>query len=173
MLKRFALLVVFTSLSSGVAALEVSSIVSCKQEGEGWLCAAWRNGAIEVFRSEHYITKVEFATEVGPPLTDPAAMLPPADSAPGLAAPAIYTLQLLACNSGACRRQMDKIRSIPNAKVVEIKSQGKLWQVLIVGEYASQKSAQIAAAELMSRYQLRDKPWVRSLQSLHRREVAH
>ncbi len=197
-LRQTAVALLFGCPAISAWAVEVASIVACKQDGETWLCAALENDSVQVFRSDYYISKVEFRgmaePEVAPATVIPATTVPattvPAAAAPGLmTAPpktnlkpgmavtdtlpaAVYTLQLLACNAQGCRQQMQVLNQIPGSQIVEIKHQGKLWEVLIVGGYASKKTAQQAAAELIKRYRLRDKPWVRTVDSIRSRLVA-
>ncbi len=201
-LRQTAVALLFGCPAISAWAVEVASIVACKQDGETWLCAALENDSVQVFRSDYYISKVEFRGMAEPEVA-PAAVVPatvpattvPATTVPGTIAPglmtappktnlkpgmaltdrlpaAVYTLQLLACNAQVCRQQMQVLNQIPGSQVVEIKHQGKLWEVLIVGGYASKKTAQQAAAELIKRYRLRDKPWVRTVDSIRSRLVA-
>ncbi len=187
-LRQTAVALLFGCPAISAWAVEVASIVACKQDGETWLCAALENDSVQVFRSDYYISKVEFRgmaePEVAPATTVPATAAPGLMTAPpktnlkpGMAVTdtlpaAVYTLQLLACNAQGCRQQMQVLNQIPGSQIVEIKHQGKLWEVLIVGGYASKKTAQQAAAELIKRYQLRDKPWVRTVDSIRSRLVA-
>ncbi len=184
MLKRILIAVLLCLPVKAVWAVDVAGIVACKTEGETWLCAAYENEKIQVFRSEHYISKVVFkgateASEQALSAARPGAaekMAPGMEMPPGAGAedslPAgRYTLQLLACNAPLCRDRMKQLGSIPGGQIVEIRNQGKLWEVLLVGGYQTRKSAEQAAAGLIKRYRLRDKPWVRSVESIRSRLV--
>lgn len=152
-------------------AAEVASVTACKPDGEVWLCATWKDGRTAVYRSKTYISSVEFKSAV---TTDAIANASP-DSTVKMMDKTIhqasYTLQLLACNSEPCREGLKQLNQIPDSRIVEIKQNNALWQVLLVGNYRSIKTAQQAAAQLMTSYKLRDKPWVRSLASIERRLV--
>ncbi|HEY5717922.1 MAG TPA: hypothetical protein VIS52_05455, partial [Motiliproteus sp.] len=153
------------------SAAEVSSIVSCKRDGELWLCGAWRQGQVEVFRSETYITQVEFDAradaQLQAALTKPHSgrMVEANASAP------TYTLQLLACREPGCV-ESSGLMAIPASRKLEVKRNGQLWQLLAVGEYPSMKAAQQAAAKLILEFKLRDKPWVRTLDSVNNLRLA-
>ena len=155
-----------------VSAADVSSLTACKADGEVWLCASWKNNQMTVYRSQRYISEVEFAGELEPgaPLARIEGAKPGVNAEVG-AAQGSYTLQLLACNSEPCRQQLEQLKQIPGSHEVEIKNDNTLWQVLLVGRYGSIKSAQQAAGKLMTQYQLRDKPWVRTIASISRRQV--
>lgn len=154
-------------------ATDVASITACKPDGEIWICASWKDNRVAVFRSQHYLSGVEFSGEQ----ESSAIAVPLSDAASGVKSDALsaasgnYTLQLLACNSAPCDERLRQLKNINGSHEVEIKSDSKLWRVLLVGRYASIKSAQQAAAQLMSQYKLRDKPWVRTLDSITRRRV--
>ncbi|MEH6469909.1 MAG: hypothetical protein V7752_01550 [Halopseudomonas sp.] len=154
-------------------ATEVSSITACKPEGEVWLCASWKDNRMAVYRSQHYVAGVEFSGEV-----DAGSVLAPMTGArsginntSSVSGEGSYTLQLLACNSAPCLKRMEQLKKIPASQQVEIKNDNQLWQVLLVGRYGSIKTAQQAAGGLMTEYQLRDKPWVRTIDSITRRKV--
>lgn len=169
----FVLLLLFSATL--VNATEVASVTACKPEGETWICASWKDAKTAVFRSERYISRVEFKGA-----TDLAALIK-VDHADSSATPASrpdsqlengrYTLQLLACNSAPCIDRMRQLKAIPNSREVELADENSLWRVLLVGSYGSKKSAQKAAAALMGEYKLRDKPWIRTLESVERREL--
>jgi septal ring-binding cell division protein DamX len=159
-------------LSAAVQATEVASITACKPEGETWICASWKDNKTAVYRSDNYISRVEFkgATD------QPALVKVDHTQSPSTKGAAVkvskqgrYTLQLLACNSAPCGKRLEQLKSIPHSREVELTYDNSLWRVLLVGPYATIKSAQQAAAELMRDYQLRDKPWVRSVASVERR----
>ena len=115
-----------------VSAADVSSLTACKADGEVWLCASWKNNQMTVYRSQRYISEVEFAGEL-----EPGAPLARIEGAkPGVnaevsAAQGSYTLQLLACNSEPCRQQLEQLKQIPGSHEVEIKNDNTLWQVLL------------------------------------------
>ncbi|WP_210397588.1 hypothetical protein [Motiliproteus sediminis] len=153
-----------------VAAAEVSTIVSCKRDGEFWLCAGWRQGQVEVFRSETYITQVEFDAETQATLQAAIDGHAAGRTAEPMAAAPSYTLQLFACRSQACI-DASGLSQVPASRQVEIVRGGQHWYVLAVGEYPSVKRAQQAAAELMLTYKLREKPWIRTLDSLERQRL--
>ncbi len=158
-------------LSPALQAVEVASVTACKPDGEVWLCATWKDGRTGVYRSKNYISAVEFKGAVASdPMADasPESTVKMADKA---VSKSIYTLQLLACNAAPCREGLVQLQQIPDSRVVEIKQNNSLWQVLLVGHYPSIKTAQQAAAQLMSGYKLRDKPWVRTLDSIRRHQV--
>ena len=160
-------------LSPLLLAAEVSSVTACKPDGEIWLCATWKDGRTGVYRSKNYISSVEFKGAVEADSmanANPASTVKMADKA---TQKPNYTLQLLACNAGSCREGLKQLQQIPNSRMVELKQNNALWQVLLVGEYGSIKTAQQAAAELMETYKLRDKPWVRTLDSVSRRQVSN
>lgn len=166
--------VVFALLfTSGSWATDVASITACKPEGEIWICASWKDNRVAVYRSQHYLSGIEFGGE----LESAAIAVPLSAATSGIkgdslsAATGHYTLQLLACNSAPCDLRLQQLKMIPESREVEIKNDNSLWRVLLIGDYGSIKSAQQAAAELMSQYQLRDKPWVRTLDSIARRRV--
>jgi len=160
-------------LGSESWATDVASITACKPEGQVWICASWKDNRVAVYRSQHYLSGIEFSGEVG----STAIAVPMSDAASGVkgeafsAASGQYTLQLLACNSAPCDKRLQQLKQIPGSHEVEIKNDNSLWKVLLVGHYESIKSAQQAAAGLMGQYQLRDKPWVRTLDSITRRQV--
>lgn len=154
-----------------VTAAEVSTIVSCKRDGEFWLCAAWKQGQIEVFRSETYITQVEFDADTQVALQAALDGNSSGRTAEPLSSAPTYTLQLFACQSKACV-DASGLGKIPGSRQVEIARGGQHWFVLAVGEYPSVKAAQQAAAELMVSYKLREKPWIRTLDSLERQRLA-
>ncbi|MFT6917350.1 MAG: septal ring-binding cell division protein DamX [Motiliproteus sp.] len=177
--------------TSGAWATEVASISACKPEGEIWICATWKDNRVAVYRSQHYLSGIEFTGEVGS-VTQSASKATTlsttmsattmsatkrmsksavASDIQGEALAGRYTLQLLACHSAPCNRRLQRLKSIPESREVEIKNANALWRVLLVGRYNSIKTAQQAAAELMSEYKLRDKPWVRTLDSIARRRV--
>ncbi len=186
---KFAVAVSLSFLSSSLWAIEVASIVSCKPEGDRWLCAAYQNDQIHVFRSDFYQTKVEFK---GALVTDKA--MPSPATAPVMDAPinsagssvnstsasvsasiagdglpeGRYTVQLLACNAIQCKERIQRLQGIAGSQVVELKVQDRLMNVLIVGGYPNYKTAQKAAADLMTRYQIADKPWIRTIDSLRK-----
>ncbi|WP_207061425.1 SPOR domain-containing protein [Motiliproteus sp. SC1-56] len=155
-------------------AVEVASLVSCRADGEVWLCAAWREGRMEVFRSERYLSEVKFIDAPAPTPSSPGL-----DAVPSLAGEQLgegvprYTLQLYACQSMACLEKASDQLKIPGSRTLYIKDKGKLWQLLVAGEFSSTATAKAAAAELMSRYQLSEKPWVRSIESIRRRQVKY
>tara|TARA_R110001583_G_scaffold41606_3_gene132224 strand:+ start:4579 stop:5103 length:525 start_codon:yes stop_codon:yes gene_type:complete len=161
-------------LAPFVRATEVSSITACKPEGEIWICASWKDNRMAVYRSQHYLSGIEFAGEV----ESGSIKVPMRDAASGIKARSVnaasgdYTLQLLACNSAPCEKRLQQLMQIPSSYEVEIKNDNTLWKVLLVGQYRSIKSAQQAAAELIGQYKLRDKPWVRTLDSISRRRVS-
>lgn len=157
-------------------ATEVSSLTACKAEGEAWMCASWKDNRMSVFRSEHYISSVEFSgqtdadSDLKIPASDASSGIQPLAEPPALAE-GNYTLQLLACNTEPCRQRMKKLQQIPSSRTVEIRNDDQLWQVLLVGNFTTIKAAQQQAGELITRYGLRDKPWVRSMESIRRRLV--
>lgn len=160
-------------LSPLLFAAEVSSVTACKPDGEVWLCATWKDGRTGVYRSKNYISSVEFkgaVEEDSMANANPASTVKMADKATQKSS---YTLQLLACNAASCSDALKQLQQIPDSRVVELKQNNALWQVLLVGEYGSIKTAQQAAAELMGTYKLRDKPWVRTLDSVSRRRVGN
>lgn len=173
---RLALAALLGMFASVVLAVEVSSIVSCKPEGERWLCAAYQNDQIHVYRSDFYQTKVEFkgevATESGPtkpataPLTE-APVMSMTETNDGLPE-GRYTVQLLACTAIGCEQRIKGLQGISGSQVVELKVNDKLMKILIVGGYPSYKDAQRAAADLMTRYQIADKPWIRTIESVQK-----
>ncbi|OMH31836.1 hypothetical protein [Motiliproteus sp. MSK22-1] len=183
MVKRFVLAALLSIQVAATSAAEVASIVACKEDGEVWLCAAFENDTLQVFRSERYISKVEFkgiskaSVAIRVPVTPKKAMsaakaLPVATGASAGALPSgKYTLQLLACNAQVCRQRMNDLKIIPGSQVVEIINQGKLWDIVIVGGYPSKKAAQKAASALIKRYNLTDRPWARSIESIQSRLV--
>lgn len=77
-----------------------------------------------------------------------------------------YTIQLLACSALQCEERLQKLQAIPGSQVVEMKVQDRLLHALIVGGYSTYKEAQQAAGELITRYQLQEKPWIRTLDSV-------
>ena len=170
----FALLLL--GLSTRLLAGEVVSMISCLQKDEGWRCAEWSDGLINVFESETYQSKVEFTSMAAAPesLSKEYVQVKVQDQpvvpqrevsqqkAPQLVAPQ-YTLQLLACQSVVCLKQMEKIGSIPDSRIVDLKSQGKPWRVLLVGEYRTREEALKARGELRDQYRLKEMPWIRSL----------
>lgn len=170
---KFAFAVSLSLLSSSLLAVDVATIVSCKPEGEGWLCAAYQNDQIHVFRSDFYQTKVEFkgsfsADEPSAPATAPVIDAPiktMESSGDGLPE-GRYTVQLLACNALKCMERIQRLQGIPGSQFVEQKIEDRLMNVLIVGGYPSYKAAQRAAADLMTQYQIADKPWIRTIDSL-------
>ncbi|MEH6650737.1 MAG: hypothetical protein V7707_11990 [Motiliproteus sp.] len=167
------LLVVTMLLSPLMLAAEVSSVTACKPDGEVWLCATWKDGRTGVYRSKSYISSVEFKGAVEADSianASPESTVKMTDQATHAAN---YTLQLLACNADTCRDTLQQLQQIPDSRVVELKQNNSLWQVLLVGHYGSIKTAQQAAAELMETYKLRDKPWVRTLDSVSRRQVSN
>jgi len=167
------LLALLVSLGGSVhaAETEVSTIVSCKRDGEFWLCGSWHRGQVEVFRSETYITQVEFEGESDARLQAAIASGSSGRMAEAKASAPTYTLQLLACRAVACVESTGLL-AIPGSHSVEIRRNGQHWYVLAVGEYASVKAAQQAAAQLMVDYQLKDKPWIRTLDSLNKQRLA-
>ncbi len=183
MLKRIVVAVLFLFPVAPVWSVEVAAIVACKEDGETWLCAAYEDDKLQVFRSERYISKVEFSGEIGKPTSPavnmlgrkskpiPAKMMSSVKAASKSLPGGKYTLQLLACNAPICRKRMAALEAIPDSQAVEIKHQGKLWEVLIVGGYASTKAAQQAAAMLIKRHGLKDKPWVRTVESIRSRMI--
>ncbi len=152
-------------------ATEVASITACKPDAEVWVCATWKDNQTAVYRSEHYISGVEFsgAVELGS-VSQSALPVVAVDSKPR-SANGGYTLQLLACNGSSCLQRLQQLKQIPDSREVEIKQNNALWQLLLVGQYRSIKTAQQAAARLMTQYRLRDKPWVRTLDSVTRRQL--
>lgn len=166
---------------------DILTLIACKPEGQRWLCGAYQNRQLQTFYSDHNITKVEFrgdlsadnAYEELPPSTSrstasaPSKTVEPgkkmADAAAG--GEPRFTLQLLACKSDVCRRRMDDLKRVPGSYVVAIKQEGALWDVLIHGGFATSKAAKRRAGELMLEYQLSEKPWVRSMQSIAARRV--
>ncbi len=152
-------------LAPGAWATEVASITACKPEGEVWICARWKNNQVMIYRSQHYLSGIEFSGELA------AAASSGMQGEVFGVAPEEYTLQLLACNNAPCDERLQQLKVIPGSREVEIQNDNRLWRVLLVGRYGSIKSAQQAAAGLMSQYQLRDKPWVRTLDSIARRRV--
>ncbi|MCW8883809.1 MAG: hypothetical protein OQK12_00980 [Motiliproteus sp.] len=187
MLRRLLVAVLLICPMAKAWSVDVASIVACKADGETWLCAAYEDDSLQVFRSNHYISKVEFRGERGQkgsstmgqshsrsynsksvtPALPKEKMVSSVDRLPN----AKYTLQLLACNAPVCRKRMANLAQIPGSQTVEIKNQGKLWEVLIVGGYGTPKTAQQAAANLISKHRLKDKPWVRTTESLRSRLV--
>lgn len=176
---RFAAVISLTLFSGWLWAVEVSSIVSCKADGETWLCAAYENEQLQVFRSEYYQTKVEFKGEFGqqsavkPPATapvNPAPVSAISSSAPKAVLPqGVYTIQLLACKALRCQQRIeDGLKTIPDSQRVELRSDNGLMQVLIVGGYPTQKKAKQVAGDLITRYNLSEKPWIRTLDSVSR-----
>lgn len=159
-------------LSVAVQATEVASITACKPEGETWVCASWKDNKTAVYRSDNYISRIEFKGA-----TDQPALIkvdhPETKAAKGtttkVSKDGRYTLQLLACNTAPCGQRLQQLKTIPNSREVELAYDNSLWRVLLVGPYQTIKSAQQAAAELMRDYKLRDKPWVRSVASVERR----
>ncbi|MEH6812680.1 MAG: SPOR domain-containing protein [Motiliproteus sp.] len=185
MLKRIVLAVLLLCPVTSAWSVDVIGIVACKQDGETWLCGAYENDKLKTFRSERYISKVEFSGAIAKPL-DSALIMPKKSSAPVPASMMTsehsssdalprekYTLQLLACNTPACRKRLAAMNSISGSQVVEIKNQGKLWDVLIVGGYPSTKAAQQAAADLIKRHGLKAKPWVRTVESIRSRLITN
>lgn len=169
-----ALLVLPLVFSAAVVeATEVASITACKPEGEAWICASWKDDKTAVYRSENYISRVEFKGDTDQPAlfkvdhleTDASSTSMPAQQRQD----GRYTLQLLACNSRPCFKRLQQLKTIPNSREVELAYDNSLWRVLLVGRYGSIKSAQQSAAALMGEYKLRDKPWVRTLASVERR----
>lgn len=175
MMKRMLALLIPVLWASSASAVEVSSIVSCRADGEVWLCAAWREGRVEVFRSEQYLSEVVFRDPPTASRPSPGVGQTPSLKAPdlGTAVEPRYTLQLYACSSMACMEELAGGPKIPGSRLVYIKGDDGLWQVLIAGEFNSRKAAQTAAGELMARYGLHDRPWVRSLESIRRRQVRY
>lgn len=179
---RFTFAVVLSCFSAVLWAVEVSSIVSCKAEGEGWLCAAYQNDKIHVFRSDFYQTKVEFKgalsvdKSMDPPVTAPVVdalvKVMNAPSEDGLPE-GRYTVQLLACSALKCSERIQRLQGIPGSQVVEQKVQDRLMTVLVVGGYGSYKEAQRAAADIMTRYQIADKPWIRTVDSLRNNLISN
>ncbi|WP_114695951.1 hypothetical protein [Motiliproteus coralliicola] len=173
---RFVCLIAGLFVAPLLSATEVASLTACKAEAEAWICASWKDNRMSVFRSEHYISALEFS---GQTEADSSIKLPAANAGSGIRSvaepPALaegrYTLQLLACNAEPCRKRMSKLQQIPDSRVVEIRNDDQLWQVLLVGEFGTIKSAQRQGGELITRYGLRDKPWVRSMESIKRRQV--
>ena len=185
-LRKWLLLpALLVSIAPAAMASEVSSMTACKPDGAAWLCATWKDNRMSLFRSSRYLSNLELSGEVeggvvkGGAVAAVQAAMPAAGSAtPGVKAASPvsasggeYTLQLLACNNERCSKRMQKFVKIPQSRIVEIKNDNQLWQVLLVGHYGSIKSAQQAAAALISQYQLKDKPWVRTLASIERRLV--
>ncbi len=167
----FALLVAPASWAT-----DVTSITACKPDGEVWICASWKGNRVAVYRSQYYRSGVEFGGEfsgesaaIQVPLSGAVSEVK-SDSVDAVAGN--YTLQLLACNNTPCYQRLQQLNKIPGTREVEIKSDNKLWQVLLLGRYGSIKSAKQAAGELMSSHKLRDKPWVRTLDSIARRRVS-
>ncbi|MFT5720378.1 MAG: hypothetical protein ACI9W6_000668 [Motiliproteus sp.] len=165
--------------TSGAWATEVTSITACKPEGEIWVCASWKDNRVAVYRSQHYLSGIEFNGEFESAATfttkgvpkSPASVSAALSGTQGESSIGRYTLQLLACHSAPCDRRLQLLKNIPESREVEIKNANALWRVLLVGRYGSIKAAQQAAAELMTEYKLRDKPWVRTLGSIARRRV--
>ncbi|MEH6825000.1 MAG: hypothetical protein V7629_13925 [Motiliproteus sp.] len=161
-------------------ATDVASITACKPDAEAWICASWKGNRVAVYRSSYYRSGVEFSGEFGGEFSgeSPAIQVPLSGAVSGVksdsvgAAAGNYTLQLLACNNAPCNQRLQQLKKIPGTREVEIKSDNKLWQVLLIGRYGSIKSAMQAAGELMSSHKLRDKPWVRTLDSIARRRVS-
>ncbi|WP_421869906.1 hypothetical protein [Motiliproteus sp.] len=173
---RFISLAIGLLLTPVVSATEVASLTACKAEAEAWICASWKDNRMTVFRSEHYISALELSGQtesdstLKSPATNAASGIRPLAEPPALAEGS-YTLQLLACNAEPCRLRMSKLQQIPDSRVVEIRNDDQLWQVLLVGQFETIKAAQRQGGELITRYGLRDKPWVRSLESIRRRQV--
>lgn len=174
---KFAIAVSLSLLSSCLWAIEVSSIVSCKPEGERWLCAAYQNDQIHVFRSDFYQTKVEFKGALTTDKPVPLSVVVPVVNAPVdvLNSPSSdglpegrYTIQLLACSALKCSERIQRLQGIASSQVVEQKVNSRLMHVLIVGGYPTYKGAQRAAADIMTRYQLAEKPWIRTVDSLRK-----
>ncbi|MEH6625566.1 MAG: hypothetical protein V7739_03910 [Motiliproteus sp.] len=74
-----------------------------------------------------------------------------------------YTLQLLACQSITCLKQIDNLGHIPDSRITDIQIQGTLWRVLLVGEFLTRQSALSAKKKLKAQYQLNEEPWIRTL----------
>lgn len=74
-----------------------------------------------------------------------------------------YTLQLLACQSITCLKQIENLGPIPDSRITDIQINGKLWRVLLVGEYLTRQSALSAKKKLEAQYQLNEEPWIRTL----------
>lgn len=167
--------VFFFVLSPALNAQEVASMVACKEDGNQWLCAAYKDSRFQIFQSDRFIAKVEFSGEFSPARaayslldgTQASTTTMASDRLPA----AEYTIQLMACDNQACRQRMNKLEAIPDNRTVYINNEGKLWQVLTVGGYSSKDAAQRAADALVSDYGLENQPWVRTVESIQSRIV--
>ena len=174
MLKRFAFAVLLGVVVTVSYAAEVANTASCEKEGDIWFCTAFENNQLQVFRSERYLSKVElqgkervYEVSIEPGVFAPkkgaskSTHLSPGSE--GVLPSGKYTLQLVACNTQFCRQRMDYFKAIPGSQRVEIINQGSLWDLVIFGSYTSVKASQKAAATLIKRYRLTDKPKIRSV----------
>jgi hypothetical protein len=173
-------MIVFGCLLAGLSfplwALDEASMVSCRAEGQRWLCTERRDGKLEHYYSETYSSRLDYRDQSPPPRVggDRLSQLLYGEPEPEFKkslGKKVYTLQLMACSHMACRQGISRLARIPASRTVDIKNRGKLWQVLLVGEFVTRKAALKAAGELILKYHLREKPWVRTLESIQRREV--
>lgn len=167
------LLLLLPALAS---AQDVDSMVACKEEGDEWLCAAYKNGTFQIFHSDRFIAKVEFTGEFSPAraaysLLPNGEQVAPTTLINDQLPSSTYTIQLMACDSHECRQKMNVLKAIPNNKTVYINNEGKLWQVLTVGGFSSKEDASLMADQLSEDYGLTTKPWVRTTESIQSRIV--
>lgn len=193
MLRGFLYTLVFCGVSSAAVGEDIDAITSCAKQVGGWRCAEWQAGKINVFDSHTNQSRLSFSEPTpsiaqGPLLSKPKPdihndsvtraqevpspnnSLTSTKASTAKATPQVlasssrkYTLQLFACKTISCLQQMEEMGSIPDSRTTDIKIQGDLWRVLLVGEFHSKQAAQRAKQQLKAQFSLREEPWIRTI----------